>query len=285
MRDGTVSSAGCAFCDARGSASFHGKQGRGAEITEQIRSKIEPLRARFGASRFLAYFQSYTNTYGDVSYLREIYHAALTEPGISGLAIGTRPDCLADPVLEVIEEFARASPVSLDLGVQSFENPTLEWLTRGHDRRSSIDALERVARLAPHAHVCVHLIFGAPTDSPRCPREAARLLNDHGVRGAKLHQLMVLENTELARRYRAAPFPTLSLEAYGERVLEFLTYLSPGTYIERLCATATHPEECIAPEWSRGRWAPHNRLREFLAARACRQGLRASDASATGNPT
>jgi radical SAM protein (TIGR01212 family) len=273
-RDGTISKQACAFCDLRGSSSYFGKKGRGADIQTQIRERLPRIRERFNATHFVAYFQSYTNTYSDVPYLREIYEAALAQPGIQGLCIGTRPDCLPDEAIDLLEELASRSYVSLELGIQSFENPTLGWLTRGHDRQSSLDALERLKRRAPHVHTCAHFIFGSPTDSPGAAREAALLLNDHGVRGAKLHQLMVLEHTELARRYRTAPFPTLSIDEYAERVIDFIEHLSPGIYLERLCATATHAEECLAPDWSRSRWEPHNRLREILAARGTRQGAR-----------
>jgi radical SAM protein (TIGR01212 family) len=273
-RDGTISKAACAFCDLRGSSSFHGKQGRGQEVGEQIRNRIPAIRERFKAEHFLAYFQSYTNTYSDIGYLRQIYEAALAEPGISGLCIGTRPDCLPDGVIELLEELAQKAYISLELGVQSFEDPTLEWLTRGHDRASSIDALQRLQKRAPHVHTCAHFMFGSPTDSPTAAKDAALLLNDLGARGAKLHQVMVLDHTELARRYREKPFPTLSLDEYAERVVDFIDHLKPEIYLERLCATATHAEECLAPEWSRSRWEPHNRLREVIAQKGCRQGGR-----------
>lgn len=275
-RDGTISKAACAFCDLRGSSSYFGKQGRGADISTQIRARLPSIRARFNAQYFLAYFQSYTNTYSDVEYLRQIYEAALAEPEIKGLCIGTRPDCLPDEAIDLLEELAQKSYVSLELGVQSFENPTLEWLTRGHDRASSIDALTRLQKRAPHVHTCAHFMFGSPTDSPSAAQDAALLLNDLGVKGAKLHQVMVLDHTELATRYRAEPFHTLSIEEYGERVIDFLEHLSPQIYLERMCATATHAEECLAPEWSRSRWEPHNRLRDLLAQRGCQQGSKIS---------
>jgi radical SAM superfamily enzyme len=104
------------------------------------------------------------------------------------------------------------------------------------------------------------------------------LLNESGVRGAKLHQLMILENTELARRFRAEPFPTLSIDAYARVVAEFIEHLSPEIYLERLCATATHKEECLAPEWSRDRWRPHNELRTKLAELGCAQGAKIREA-------
>jgi radical SAM protein (TIGR01212 family) len=271
-RDGKLGKGGCAFCDVRGSSSFFGKQGRGLGVKEQIQARLPSIRERFGASRFLAYFQSYTNTYSDIDYLREIYEAALSEPDIHGLCIGTRPDCLPDAVIELLEELAQKHYVSLELGIQSFEDPTLLWLTRGHDRQCSIDALERLKNKAPHVHVCAHFMFGSPTDSPTAARDAALILNQYPVRGAKLHQVMILEHTELARRWKEAPFSTLNIEEYSEVVYQFLSHLSPQTYIERLCATASHFEECLAPEWSRQRWTPHNRLRELLTAKNCQQG-------------
>lgn len=271
-RDGTLAKRGCAFCDVRGSSSFHGKKGRGADVAEQIRARIAGIEARFRPDKFLAYFQSYTNTYADVEYLREIYEAALSVPQISGLCVGTRPDCLSDPVVDLLEEIATRSYLSLELGVQSFEDPTLEWLTRGHSGQASIEALERLRRRAPHVHTCAHLIFGSPTDSPYAARDAALSLNRLGVRGVKLHQLMVLDHTELADRYRAAAFPVLELEDYTRQVADFLNHLDPSIYVERLYANATHPDECIAPAWSRERWRPHNEMRRLLESWNTRQG-------------
>lgn len=275
-RDGTLAKRGCAFCDLRGSSSFFGKQGRGASIREQIQKRLPAVRDRFNATHFLAYFQSYTNTYSDIDSLRDLYETALSEPGISGLCIGTRPDCLPDSVIALLEELAQKTYISLELGVQSFEDPSLLWLDRGHDRQCSLDALERLRTQAPSVHVCVHLIFGSPTDSPSCARDAALLLNRYRVKGAKLHQLMVLEHTVLGERWKENRFPTLSLEEYGDKVAEFIDYLSPDIYLERLCATATHSDECLAPEWSRDRWTPHNVLRKHLEQRACKQGEKLS---------
>lgn len=273
-RDGSIAKQGCAFCDLRGSGSFFGKQGRGKDVREQIQARLPEIQQRFNADHFLAYFQSYTNTYADLDYLRGIYEAALEDPRIKGLCIGTRPDCLPDPVLDLLEEFAQKNYVSLELGVQSFEDPSLLWLDRGHDGQCSIDALKRLQTRAPHVHTCAHLIFGSPPDSSHAARDAALLLNDLGVRGAKLHQLMILEHTVLAQRFRENPFPTLSIDEYAEKVIEFIEHLSPSIYLERLCATATHKDECIAPDWSKDRWTPHNRLRDALTTHNCRQGSR-----------
>jgi radical SAM protein (TIGR01212 family) len=271
-RDGLIDQGGCAFCDVRGSSSFFGKKGRGSEISEQIRSRIPGIKKRFNAEKFIAYFQSYTNTYSDIEYLREIYEAALNEPGISGLAIGTRPDCIPDPVIDLLQELAQKHYVCLELGVQSFENESLKWLERGHDGQCSRDALKRLHERAPDVETCVHLMFGSPSDTIESAKNAALELNQLHVRGVKLHQLMILERTKLATLYRTAPFKTLSLEEYTGMVSEFLAHLSPDIYVERLCATATHKEECLAPEWSRSRWDPHNQMRIMMLKKDLRQG-------------
>jgi uncharacterized protein len=273
-RDGTIAKRGCAFCDVRGSSSFHGKKGRGQDVRDQIDSRLPSIQKRFNAEKFLAYFQSYTNTYSDIDYLREIYGEALSYPGISGLCIGTRPDCIPDPVIDLLEEYGKQHYVNLELGIQSFENETLEWLARGHDRDCSIDALERLRKRAPHVQVCAHFMFGSPTDTPNMAKDAADLLNNLGVHGAKLHQLMVLENTDLADRWKKEPFPMLSFEQYAEKAFEFMEYLSPDIYIERLYATATHPDECLAPAWSRERWNPHNDFLTLMDQRKIIQGSR-----------
>ncbi len=277
-RDGTLGKKACAFCDLRGSSSYFGKQGRGKSITDQLNQRLPEIRKRFASQKFLAYFQSYTNTYtDDSSYLEEIYEAALSHPEISGLCIGTRPDCLTDETLELLERLARRKYLSLELGVQSFEDATLQWLERGHDGQCSIDAMKRLRERAPSVHVCAHLIFGSPTDSPESPEIAARLLNSSGVKGVKLHQLMVLEHTELARRWKEeAQFPVLSLEEYTGQVARFLEHLDPKIYIERLFALSSHRDELIAPKWSSERWEPHNFMRQWFADRGIRQGSRFS---------
>jgi radical SAM protein (TIGR01212 family) len=280
-RDGTRAKHGCAFCDVRGSSSFHAKKGRGADVVTQINQRIEPIRKRFNAQKFIAYFQSYTNTYStDLDELRDLYTSAIEHPQISGLSIGTRPDCLSPEILALIESLAKIKPVCLELGVQSLENRTLEWLDRGHDAECSIHAIAQTRALAPSVELSVHLIFGNPTDLPTTPQRTAHLLSTLGVHGVKLHQLMVLENTKLAEWYRAEPFQTVSLTDYAEIVNQFLIHLDPKIYIERLYATATHPEECLAPHWSRERWGTHNKMRNYLAEKNCIQG-----SAIAGEPT
>lgn len=271
-RDGTITKGGCTFCDVRGSSSYFGKIGRGGEIAAQIDARLPGTRDRFGSKKHIAYFQSYTNTYSDADYLRGIYLEALSHPEIAGLAIGTRPDCLPDSVIDLLEEFAQTHYVSLELGVQSFEKPTLEWFIRGHDGDCSREALRKMRERAPHVHTCAHFIFGAPTDSPTAARDAALEMNRSGVRGVKLHQMMVLKYTKLAEMYAAEPFPILTVDEYAERAIEFLEHLDPSIYVERLQAKASHAKELIAPMWSLTHWEPYNRILTLMRERGSYQG-------------
>ncbi len=271
-RDGTITKGGCTFCDVRGSSSFFGKQGRGGEITDQINSRLPGTRDRFNAEKHIAYFQSYTNTYSDVEYLRGIYTEALEHPEISGLAIGTRPDCLPDAVIDLLEELAQKHYVSLELGIQSFESPTLEWFIRGHDGECSRQALRKLRDRAPHVQTCAHFIFGAPTDSTTAARDAALEMNALGVRGVKLHQLMVLKYTKLAEMYAESPFGIPTVDEYAERVIEFLENLNPEIYVERLQAKASHSAELIAPDWARTHWEPYNHILSLMQSRGSFQG-------------
>jgi uncharacterized protein len=271
-RDGSISKGGCTFCDVRGSSSFFGKQGRGGEIKSQIDARLPAMQDRYGSEKHIAYFQSYTNTYSDADYLRGIYTEALSHPGIAGLAIGTRPDCLPDSVIDLLEELAQKYYVSLELGIQSFEDATLEWFIRGHSGECSRDALKKMRERAPHVQTCAHFIFGAPTDSKTVARDTALEMNRSGVRGVKLHQMMVLQHTKLAEMYRENPFPILSVDEYAEIAIEFLEHLDPSIYVERLQAKASHKTELIAPEWAGTHWAPYNRILTMMCERGTYQG-------------
>ncbi len=276
-RDGALARGGCRFCDERGSSSHFGAQTLRPDIEAQIAKTLPALQARFGAEHFLAYFQSYTNTYARVEQLRPLYEAALSHPQIRGLCIGTRPDCIPDDVLVLLESLALKSYVSLELGVQSFEDKTLEWLGRGHDAACAFDALERIRRIAPHVSVCVHLMFGSPTDSAQVWQEAAGHLNRFvgaPVNGVKLHQVMILEGTALAVEWKDKPFASPTLEQYCAGLVTFLSQLSPKLYIERLYATASEPEECLAPKWSTKRWDTHNQVARAFESKGLKQGSR-----------
>jgi len=273
-RDGSLGSDGCGFCDETGSSSFYGYKTKlkTESIKAQLESQIPETIKRFGVNSFFAYFQSYSNTYAPLEILREIYEAALAVPNIEGICIGTRPDCLNVETLRYLESLASARYVSIELGVQSFNEATLIFFERRHTVKTTIDCLELIKTHAPHVDVCLHLILGAPTDGPDVAVDSAKMVNHHMVNGVKLHQLMVLDGTRLADKWKQENFRTVAMEDYAKMLLGFLEHLEPSVYIERLFAIATKPEKCLAPDWSKVRWAPYNFLLQYLRSSNCKQG-------------
>jgi len=259
-RDGKRGSDGCAFCDEHGSGSFFSAGQGTAAIRDQIVQAIPAIRQRFNANKFLAYFQSFTNTYAPVKYLQEVYDGAIGIPDVVGMAVGTRPDCIAEPVLNLLDRYAVGGQyVSLELGLQSLRDDALNFYTRGHTAEEGVDGIRRALKHKNLA-VCVHLMFGAPGDNLQTAIDAAQTMNDLGVHGVKLHQLMILKNTGLATRYAREPWPLFTLEQYNELACAFLENLDPNIYVERTHALATHPEDLVAPDWASKRWEPFNDL-------------------------
>lgn len=251
----------CSFCDAWGSAAYD--ETAGLPLREQIRHNGARIRARYKAERWLVYFQAYTNTFARVAQLQEWYEEALAEPGVAGIVIGTRPDCLPDRVLSLLQRLARETYVGLELGVQSLDDAQLAFLRRGHDRATSLRALERL-RAVPELEVCAHLMFGLPGEHEAQLAETAQTLSDLGVHGVKLHNLHVLRGTELERLHCAGAFTPIDLPAYAERVAVFLEHLAPQVVVHRLNAVASRWEQVVAPDWARHKLAPAEFIREHL---------------------
>ena len=270
-RDGTRGTKGCAFCDERGSSSFFASGQASASIEEQIRQTMPRVAKRFTAGKFLAYFQSFTNTYGPLNYLREVYDGALNIPDVVGMAIGTRPDCVPSDVLALVNGYGKSRYVSLELGLQSLRDEALEFYERGHSVAEGIDAVERAVKF-PNIHVGVHLMFGAPGDTVEHAVEAARTMNRLGVHGVKIHQLMILKNTILGERYAAAPWPLLSMDEYNRMAMAFLENLDPRIHVERTHGLSSHPLELAGPAWSALRFEPQNHLRKLMQDNDSYQG-------------
>ena len=206
---------------------------------------MEAARRRHKAERFIAYFQSYTNTYGPISKLERLYREALDCPGVVGLSVATRPDCVADEVLDLLEDISRHTYVWLELGLESMHEKTLRWVNRGHGLGEFIEAVERTK--ARGLRLCVHLILGFPTESREEILQTPLLLNRIGIDGVKLHNLHVIKHTALEEIYRSGAFSLMSREEYVSLLVEFLERLSPETTIHRLTGE-TYRELTVAPE-------------------------------------
>jgi radical SAM protein (TIGR01212 family) len=208
-RDGTVGVGGCVFCN---NESFKPGACRPAlSVREQVRNGIAYLGKRYGAGKFLAYFQAYTNTYAPVDELERIYSEALEEPSVLGLAIGTRPDCVESEKLDMLQRLARTHFVLVEYGLQSPYERSLRYINRGHTYGTFLDALEAARRRG--IHTGVHTIVGIPTESREETLRMATELSETGVEFMKIHQLQVIKDTPLARMYAEQAFPVFVYRA------------------------------------------------------------------------
>jgi radical SAM protein (TIGR01212 family) len=271
-RDGTVAVGGCIYCNnaSHTPAGFRA----GTSVTAQLEQGTEALKRRHRAEKFIAYFQSYSNTYGPLEKLARLYREALDFPGVVGLAIATRPDCAADDVLDLLAALSRETYLWLEMGLESMHDKTLRWVNRGHDLADFVDAVGRAKARA--LRVCTHLILGFPNETRDDMLEAAPLLNALGIDGLKLHNLHVIRDTALAEIYAREPFHLMSRDEYAALVTDFLERLSPEILIHRLSGE-TYRALTVAPEWSIDKLGTHNAIQGALAARDAWQGRLAGE--------
>ena len=266
-RDGTVAVGGCTYCN---NASHTPQAYRpGMSVREQMEQGMEAMRQRHKADKFIAYFQSYTNTYGPVSKLERLYREALDLPGVAGLSVATRPDCVANDVLDLIADISRNTYVWLELGLESMHDKTLQWVNRGHGLREFLDAVERSKTRG--LRLCAHLILGFPYERREEILQTPLLLNRLGIDGVKLHNLHVVKNTVLEKIYRSGAFTLFSREAYVSLLVDFLEPLSDKMVIHRLTGETTS-ELTVAPDWTLSKIATLNAIHKELEEKNSWQG-------------
>ncbi|HXG52875.1 MAG TPA: TIGR01212 family radical SAM protein [candidate division Zixibacteria bacterium] len=266
-RDGTVAVGGCIYCNNAGHTAPAYRPR--TSVTEQLEKGAAALRSRHRAERFIAYFQSYTNTYDSAARLERLYREALDFPGVVGLAVATRPDCLPDDVLALLADISRRTYLWLELGLESMHERTLRWVNRGHGLREFVDAVGRAKERG--LRVCAHLILGFPTETREEMLQTPALLNRLRLDGVKLHNLHVIENTVLAKLYRAGLFGLFSRDDYVSLVADFLERLDPGIVIHRLTGE-TYRAITVAPDWSVDKIGVLNAIHEELDRRNTWQG-------------
>ena len=243
-RDGSKGVGGCIYCN---NVSFSPKETQAVvPLEEQMAAGMAYHRSRLGSEKFIIYFQKYTNTYGSVELLSDLYRRALNHPDVIGISVGTRPDSLDDGALELLTDIAREKYVCLELGLQSMDDAILHRINRGHTLDDFIGAVNRAA--GRNFDICAHLIHGFPGESRDRFLKTAGLMAGLPVDSLKLHQLHAVEGTELAEMYRRGEFTPLTLEAYVSAVADFLELLPPRISIQRLYGSAPL-EICVAPKW------------------------------------
>jgi uncharacterized protein len=279
--DGTRGRGGCTFCN---NASFAPQGYDGGDVARQLAEGRAVVARRTGARRYLAYFQAYTNTYADVARLRALYDEALAQPGVIGLSIGTRPDCVPEPVLELLAGYRdRGHAVWLELGLQSAFDETLVRVNRGHGFAEYVDAVHRAHRRG--LEVCTHLIVGLPGEADRHARETLTRVLEVGTEGLKLHPLHVVRGTQLARDWRAGTYRPWTMDEYVATAADLIEMTPPEVVFHRLTATARAPL-LLAPQWCAGKWRVLNAIADELARRGTRQGSRlAPDCPSFSDPT
>jgi len=264
-RDGSLSTSGCAYCN---NESFRPKTSDPRKsVQRQLSEGMDYLRRRYGAEKFIAYFQSATGTYAPLDVLAPLYEAALAQPDVVGLAIGTRPDCVDEGKLAWLERLARHCFVTVEYGLQSASEETLRRVNRGHDVRCWRDAVARTRGRG--IHVGTHLILGFPWESREEALAGAEAVSAAGVDFLKLHHLHIVRGSRLAEEYLARPFPLPTLEGYAELVADFLERLSPAVCIERLSGSAP-AGLLLAPAWGKGKAEIQRVIERAVAARKAR---------------
>ena len=244
-RDGTVGFGGCTFCSAGGSGEFAASP---APIEEQIRDARSRIAAKTNAQKFIAYFQSYTNTYGDLERLRSLYKKTLSFPEVVGISLGTRPDCLGDDVMEMLAELQEIKPVWIELGLQTVHERTAEQFHRGYTLPVFENAYQRLKSAG--ISVIVHVILNLPGESREDMLETVRYLSglQPPLDGIKLQMLQILKGTVMAGEYEKAPFPLMSLTEYADLLAECISILPETTVLHRI--TGDGPRRLlIAPLW------------------------------------
>lgn len=242
-RDGVVGRGGCIYCDTEGGT------GRMQELGSPAEQMARFMADRAGSPRseqYVAYFQSFSSTYAPPAVLRTLYEEAVAQPGVVGLSVSTRPDCLGDAVLDLLEELSQRTWVSVEIGVQSLREESVEAIGRGHRASASLKAIEACRKRG--IFVCAHQILGLPGEGRYDWLDTARGLSAAGIDAIKLHMLYVVEGTILADRWRRDEVRLLSRAEYVNGVVDVLERIRPEVVVERMVSDGL-PGCTLAPEW------------------------------------
>lgn len=244
-RDGKISYKGCLFCSDKGSGEFAGN--RKKSITEQIDEQIDFMKDKVQDKKVIAYFQNFTNTYADVEYLRKIYYEALSHDRVVGIAIATRPDCLDDDIIDLLNEINKKHFLWIELGLQTKNDEIAKIINRGYKTEKYI----KVCKILNEKKIkfVTHMIVGLPYEKKKDLYETINLINSVNSWGIKIHLLYILKNSNLLKYYQENPFKIYNKEEYENTIIELLERLSPDIVIHRLTGDAKK-DELFEPLWS-----------------------------------
>jgi len=270
-RDGSKAWGGCTFCDASGSSAQIAPPTM--PLAEQLHTGIQGWKQRFGdkAQKFIAYYQAFTNTHDTPERLRQVYQVALDHPDVVGLAIGTRPDAVGEPILDLLAEIAQQKYLWVEYGLQSAHNTTLALINRAHTVEEFVDAVHRTQQRK--IEICAHLIHGLPGEDWAMMRSSVQLLADLKVTGIKIHSLHVVKGSIMAQQYRRGEIPMFTRADYVQWVCDSLEILPWEIEIHRLTGDALK-HLLIAPEWSADKRQVLQAIAQEFQRRGTSQGSR-----------
>jgi len=261
-RDGTISSGGCLFCSERGSGDFGGD--RRFSITTQFEDIVNMMSKKWKTGKYIAYFQAYTNTYATIEVLREKYEEAISQEGVVALAIATRPDCLDEAVLDLIEEYSHRVYTWVELGLQTRNDESARIINRGYNLLRFEEALKELNKR--NIDVVVHTIFGLPGESSEDMLKTIDYVAHNDIKGIKMHLLYLVENTPMVELYKNEKLKFLEKDEYIDIITRSIAMLPPNMVIHRLTGDAPR-ELLIGPMWSLKKWevlnAIDNKLKEL----------------------
>lgn len=259
-RDGTLGSRGCVFCSADGGGEF--AQKCAGSIAMQLELAQKRVEQKNKSGKYIAYFQSFTNTYAPVTTLERLYTEAIAPEYIVGLSIGTRPDCLPDEVIALLGRINRIKPVSIELGLQTVNPDTVKYIRRGYENKVYTDAVKRLKTAG--IEIVTHIIIGLPGETADDAVNATRFAVNEGTNGIKFHLLHVLKGTDLAADFFAGRFECLTLEQYAKALKVCINELNESIVVHRITGDGAK-KNLIAPLWSADKKRVLNFLNKYLS--------------------
>lgn len=244
-RDGKIDTRGCIFCSKGGSGDF--AQNRNLSITEQIESGKKIVEKRIKSGKYIAYFQAFTNTYAPVEILKAKYSEAINHPDIVALSIATRPDCLGDDVIELLDEMNKIKPVFVELGLQTIHSDSAKYIRRGYSLEVYNEAVKKLKNIG--VNIVVHIILGLPNESEEDMLESVKYVCQSQIDGIKLQLLHIIAGTDLAKDYEKGLFKTLEFDEYVELIAKCVAIIPKNIVIHRLTGDGAK-KDLIAPLWS-----------------------------------
>ncbi len=266
-RDGTVAYGGCTFCSAAGSGDFAGN--RVDDLTTQFQDIKEKMHSKWKDGKYMAYFQAYTNTHGPIEELKEKFESVLSQEGVVGISIATRPDCLPDDVVEYLAELNKRTYLWVELGLQTVHERTGLLINRAHDYQCYVEGVNKLRK--HNIRICSHIINGLPLESYDMMMTTAKEVAKLDVQGIKIHLLHLLKGTPMVKQYEKGKLEFLSLENYVSLVCDQLEILPPEMIVHRI--TGDGPIDLmIGPMWSVNKWEVLNSIDAELKRRDSWQG-------------